>query len=415
MTLPQPQAIPRGIAIACLFAALLMPLIIFPWHAFPFITGKALYLRALLIPAAMGWLVACLLGQALQPPFRLTLSLLAILAAQAIADLGAEIPMRAFLGTMERQDGYLGLFYFALHVALLTALLRGKSTLWYVRGAVLVSCAVAASALYTAWHWWPQKLAGGTLGNPSYVGIYCAMCAFLAMWLAQERIYWSLAALINLTAAVLTQSRGASMAIFVGMLVGLMPLLQAKLRLWLTALIATTLTLILYSNFDNERIPVWILADDIWRYRPWFGFGQEHFEFISLAANTGLPTGTRAYDRAHNWILDRLIDGGLVTLTAWAWFIFEIARLIGKQARHRQGFLYGCLAAYLTGGLFLFDVQATLATLAALAAAVSERRNVDHESVVVANAQPTLDRGAGAGRTDRRKRCGYGSIGHPRA
>ncbi len=353
----------KATAVAALFAALLMPLLIFPGATYPFIAGKVFWFRLMTDVAAVFWLLAFLMGDRSSSPRRLVVALVILLVVQFLADILSPQPAFALLGTLERQEGLIALAYFAAHLVMVTALLRGPWLRRYAAAMVLVSIVVAASGIYTAIHWWPHKYGGGTLGNPGYLGIYCGINVMLALWLARGNGLWWAAAAVDTAALLATQSRGAVLALAVGLVVAGRQRITMGYGIALTVVALACVGAIYVLGIGSERLPAWALALEMFERRPVLGWGQEQFHALwqAFGADVAAPARTH-WDRAHNWILDRLVDGGIVGLAAWCWLIACLARM------HRSDWMYGCLAVYLTGGMFLFDTQPTLVALCGVAA-----------------------------------------------
>src|SRR3989338_2068777 len=134
------QQVARWVALGALFLIPLAPLIVANSYFFPFITGKAFYLRILIEIAVAGWVVLALLDKEYRPRFSwIGAAAVGFVVWMFVADAFAPNALKAFWSNFERMEGWvllvhlLGLFFAA------SAVLRveKKWRAWFLMSAVV--------------------------------------------------------------------------------------------------------------------------------------------------------------------------------------------------------------------------------------------------------------------------------------
>src|SRR3989338_6124912 len=195
----------RWVALGALFLLPFTPLIVANSYFFPFITGKAFYLRILIEIAVAGWVVLALLDKEYRPRFSwIGASVLGFVIWMFVADAFAPNALKAFWSNFERMEGWVLLVHLLGFFFAASAILRveKKWRAWFLTS-LGVSVAIVVYSLL--------QLSGtlainqgstridASLGNSAYLAIYFLFSVFIALWLALTESHpwlkWSLIAL----------------------------------------------------------------------------------------------------------------------------------------------------------------------------------------------------------------------------
>src|SRR3990167_6570331 len=214
------KQITRWVALVALFLLPFTQLVVANSYFFPFISGKAFYLRILIEIAVVAWIVLALLDKEYRPRFSwIGASVVGFVLWMFIADAFALNAMKAFWSNFERMEGWvllvhlLGLFFAA------SAVLRveKKWRAWFLMSAVVAIILIGYALLQLngtlAIHQGSTRI-DASLGNSAYFAIYLLFSVFVALWLALTEKYvwlkWSLIALavIEGTLIFFTETRG---------------------------------------------------------------------------------------------------------------------------------------------------------------------------------------------------------------
>src|SRR3989344_5776122 len=231
------KSIVRLVALGALFLLPFTPLIVADSYFFPFITGKAFYLRTLIEIAFGAWAVLALLDKEYRPRFSwIGAVVVGFVVWMFIADIFALNVVKAFWSNFERMEGWvllihlLGLFFSASAV-LRVDLPAGKAGMkwraWFLTSlgvsVILVGYALLQLNGTLAIHQGSVRI-DASLGNSAYFAIYLLFSTFVALWLAltEKRpwLKWSLIALAALEAVLIffTETRGT----IIGLILALM-------------------------------------------------------------------------------------------------------------------------------------------------------------------------------------------------
>ncbi len=179
-----------------------------------------------------------------------------------------------------------------------------------------------------------------TFGQPDYFAYYIILLVFpLISSFIREKNFWKgLLIILSLAAMIATESRGAFVGFFVGMMSYLIIsgfVFKKKKLLICAVALAMTAGLTLYSHSDflftrstETRLRIWNSSMEMLRERPLFGYGPETFPIIfqSFADSKilGLEQLSSIPDKAHNVLIELLSEGGVVFL---AFFLFAFASI----------------------------------------------------------------------------------------
>jgi O-antigen ligase len=94
----------------------------------------------------------------------------------------------------------------------------------------------------------------------------------------------------------------------------------------------------------SERLFMYNIALELWKKQPFFGYGPGVSSIQLRAARDAYPEKMPLYDHFHNFVLDILVQLGLIGLTFYGLFFYEIIR---QLVRSRQN-------AYVDFDVFLF-------------------------------------------------------------
>ncbi len=387
----------RWVALTALFLLPLTPLIVASSFFFPFITGKAFYLRILIEIAVVAWVVLALLDKAYRPRFSwLGASVVAFVVWMFIADAFAPNAAKAFWSNFERMEGLVLLAHLLGFFFAASAVLRVEKK-W--RAWFLTSLGVAVWLVGYAFLQLNGSLAihqGSTridasLGNSAYFAIYLLFTTFVAGWLAlTERrawLKWSLLALAAITAVLIfyTGTRGTIIGLVLGLsLSALLMALTAGGRARRVAAGACALILILagsfylardssfvQNNYSLERVASISLADGqtrftIWHMawqgfleRPVVGWGQEGFNYVfNKYYDPSLYAQEVWFDRAHNAFIDWLLAGGLPAFVFYISLFVSAIVLLWRRSefsRPERILLTAAIVGYAIHNTFVFD------------------------------------------------------------
>src|SRR3989338_7386683 len=260
------KGVARWVALGALFLLPFTPLIVANTYFFPFITGKAFYLRILIEIAVSAWIVLALLDKEYRPRISaIGIAVVGFVVWMFVADAFAINAMKAFWSNFERMEGWvllvhlLGLFFAA------SAVLRveKKWRAWFLTS-IGVSVVIVGYALLQingtfAIHQGSTRI-DATLGNSAYLAIYLLFSTFVALWLALTEKYtwlkWSLLvlAVVEGTLIFFTETRGTIIGLVLALaLAALLTALTASKQARGWAVGAFVLILVLIGSFYLAR------------------------------------------------------------------------------------------------------------------------------------------------------------------
>ncbi len=242
-----------------------------------------------------------------------------------------------------------------------------------------------------------------------YVGI--GVCLAFGMALLAPRSRTALLKLVSLVVLVLALwflgSRGAFLGVIAALFLVLLRVARIRLLVWVMVLAAAIALAVSYlppsaeqartlakvhnlitGNFESDtvRVSIWKVAIDHLREGRdfFFGVGPNNFDSI-------LRDGTQ-FNHAHNWILNKFVEEGILGLAAFAALIVYLAAgLMRKQAEQMPQWLWaaavGALFVPMLAGLFSGEWMREHAFLAMMILGLwaGEQRRISPH-----NAQPIL-------------------------
>ena len=400
------KQVARWVALGALFLIPLAPLIVANSYFFPFITGKAFYLRILIEVAVAAWVVLAILDKEYRPRFSLVgAAVVAFVVWMFVADAFAPNAVKAFWSNFERMEGWVLLVHLLGFFFAASAVLRveKKWRAWFL-ASLGVSIVVSAYALLQlagslAIHQGSTRI-DATLGNSTYLAIYLLFNVFIALWLAltppkpgsgQAGKYawltWSLIALAVLETVLLffTETRGTIIGFTAALaLAALLTMFTAGQRARRTAALALTGIIILIGAFylarnsdfiqnnhtlqriasislndGQTRFTIWSMAFKGVLERPLTGWGQEGFNYVfNTYYDPSLYKQEPWFDRAHNAFIDWLTAGGIPAFLLYLSLFGSALVLLWKSSelsRPERIALTAALVGYAIHNLFVFD------------------------------------------------------------
>ena len=411
-----------------LYAAPFLVLIFIESFYFPFVITRTVFFRLLMQLGLSFYLLLLSLNfKKYRPCFNWALALVIIffLIQLAAAIFGYDF-YKSFWSDFERMEGVVSLIYLAVYLFLLQAFLREKQQwLFYVRLILISSVIVSLYGVAQKFNILPVFEAGigrvtSTIGNAAFLAGYLLITSGLGIYYYfNEAIknykYFALIAIgLNLAVLFLTSTRGAILGLIAGGVIFLLfnaLYLSGKIRRNSLAIIIILAVVFIGffafrarladSNIEFLRRLATISADDstvlnrllVWRmavndfkFQPLFGAGQENFDVIYNKYYTP-DISENWFDRTHNVYLDQLMAGGIFGLIAYLAILFYLFYLLFKNRREdywQFAVVSSLLVAYAIHNFFVFDTLNTSFLYFFLIGLISFREKNAEEK----NAQP---------------------------
>jgi len=401
-----PMQLNRFLAIAIktgTYLILFLPLVVFQGMFFPFISGKNFIFRIIIEIISAAWVILALRDRSYFPKRSwLFYFVLASTAALILGTLFGVDVSRSFWSNFERMEGLLGHLHLFMYFLILTGISKTEKDWWrFFHVSFIASLLVGGYALF--------QLAGvneihqggtridATLGNATYLAVYMLLHVFLALYyfLKSEknawRILYAAIFLLDIFFVYQTATRGAVLGLFGGLLLSALIFTfssaDKKLRTFSYGIIAVMIALAIGFYFAKDtkfitqsptlarvrnisiasddaqaRFHIWSLSFSAFKERPIFGWGPENFAVVfSKYYDPRLWSREPWFDRAHNSVLDWLIQGGILGLAAYlgifassVWLLFKRFSA-GKISNIELCVFIGLLAGYFFQNLFVFD------------------------------------------------------------
>lgn len=378
----------RVTTIIFIIATLLTPLIFSGSLFFPYIVGKAFFMRLMIILSAISFTGLMLIDKNSRPKMSVMLYALGgFMIVLGLAALNSINPTKSVWSNFERMEGLVTMLYMAGLFVIASSTLRYKEWPWVMNASIIISIIVGIQALSTATT--AADRISGFLGNSTYLGVYALIHIFFGLLGAamifrgnREKelletgehkaghvlnmtnythiIAYIFVAVFNAFILFKTGTRGA----FVGLVAGL--ILSSIYLTWkeknkiikfaaagfLTAIFVSVSLLGIFKNSDivknsnqlnrfaglitfdlksvlekqgEARVMVWGMAYEGFKERPLLGWGQDNFGYVfAKYYNPGMYAQEQWFDRSHNVFMDWLIAGGILALTGYL-SLFAIA------------------------------------------------------------------------------------------
>ena len=165
--------------------SLLTPAIVAWGMYFPYITGKAIFLRVVILLAGALYIVLATIDKSVRPRRSpLLWSVLGFLVILGVATWNSVNPSRSFWSNFERMEGLVTLLYMGVLFVTAASVIRKREWTWVMNLSLIISVGVGMYALRDV-----AKTAvgavvriSGSLGNSSYLGVYALIHVFFALF-----------------------------------------------------------------------------------------------------------------------------------------------------------------------------------------------------------------------------------------
>src|SRR3989344_229053 len=424
------------------YGGLLMPLVFIPIVIFPFVFSKLIAFKILIGITFPAYLALAWMEPRYRPPkSALYTAIIAYFIAVGLSVAFSVDPVRSWWGNQERMNGLFTLLHLFAWLTMAIGLLK-TWTDWrrLLNYEVFLSVVMAVVALLPKVV--PNLLlfpasgrVGGLLDNPIYMGAYQIFNLFFLVLLflkttsKKVRVIYMLAALIDISAFLAAQSRGAMLGLAAGIAVfvlyyglftdnrkakwtifsggvGVFAAYGVIFLLRGTEFVMSNSILNRLTNFSGATTTRFIAWEIAWKgflERPLTGWGLDAFHILfNIKYNPkSLEFGYYEtwFDRAHNTILDVLSMPGLFGFVAWTSICVALFGLGGRA--WKKGWIDLPIAAVLTAlpvayfvqNLFVFDHPAAfsmsyLMYALVIAATCGEFMGKKEEPVVAQKAEP---------------------------
>ena len=355
----------RRVVTASVFVGLASPLIVTPWLAFPFVSGKALFVEAVVLVALPFWITLLLLDPVARPRRHpLILALVAQAVVLVLASLFGVDPLQSFWGRDERMMGIITIFSLLALLGMALSVFRTRRA-W---NNVLLTALVIAWA-NIIWglieHFYPVFWADfrgesmrvvGLIGNPIFYGGYMMLSAILSIALIPEikcrigKVFLIITAAAATLVTLYSGTRGAGLGLFGGLAVGLLfaafksPIRKARVGL-LVGIAGIIAALVFFFVFRDapflkpvrelrrlgsafslsdataiQRMRLWRVSLEGALARPLFGWGPENFDYLFDQHFDPLflkfTLRETFADRPHNAFIQTMTDVGVLGFLA---------------------------------------------------------------------------------------------------
>ncbi len=378
---------------------------------FPFITGKNFVFRILVEFAAALWIGLLAVKKEYRIRYSpIVLSVLTFTFIVGLADLSGVNPYKSFWSNFERMEGYITILHLALYFTMLSSILKTKRD-WKVLFTIILLVSVCVSLFPFVFSFNKDTLSFrrfmmeyGTrefslIGNPPFLASYLLFASFIGLILmfhtqkAYLRFGCIMAVIFNGAVIYLTASRGAILSAIAGIVIfisvffgrrshqnGLRVINRTVLFLCVISIIIfgvfflfsdveivkndqtlSRFTSMFSSDSATSRLNVWKMAWNGIKERPILGWGQENFLAIYSLNVIPLVNEQQWLDRAHNIIIDWLINAGFLGLLSYVAifvFAFYAVRTAYRKERIQRieaVIITTALIVYFSQNLFTFD------------------------------------------------------------
>ena len=373
------------------YLSLLTPLIVVSDSFYSFVVPKTIYFRVIVEIIFATYLILILSFPKYRPKINaLSISIFIFILISIITSvLGVDF-QRSFWSVYERMTGLFTILHLYAFFIVLSNIFRERKDwerLFFISIAIGVICCLGVVAAESI------SRGGGTIGNTSFLASYLLFNIFFAIALLIKNkfsglgIFATISLLIFIPILLSASARGATISFFGGLFLLFMSLLFFSGKKKLKAIVVTTsLVLILISgilifsfptiknivvshlNDMKARVLVWEMAWKGFLERPILGWGLENFDIVfAKFFNPKLFLGEYGeetwFDRAHNIVLDTLINSGIVGLISYlSIFFISIFSLLKKcfvESKEQIGInlvIISLLIAYFAQNLLVFDL-----------------------------------------------------------
>lgn len=372
---------------------------LFPNLYYPFITGKAIAFRTVILLALMAYVFYLY-------RYKVEVSLTryhGVITLFLIASFAAVIfsinPFRSLWGNAERMEGFISIFFYIIYFFLVAHLVKDREDRIQILIILFLVISIIQSFVGLTQLIARQDFsfrADGLFGNADYLGLYALLAFWFSFYIffhhqSQKflKIFSLISAAANINSLIISGSRGS----FVGLGVSLFAYLFLLIRkseskkFKIVGAILTVFILffpvILYfldqtpftrylphiahrvanvfagnDATTRVRLIAWNMYLNAFRDRPIVGWGLEMglYIYCHYFDPTIYNIEENEYDRAHNKFIELLATNGIVGLGAYL-LLFVILFVELRKHKDLLKIFIPLLLGYVTTLFFLFDFQ----------------------------------------------------------
>ncbi len=371
----------RVITIILIGSTLLTPFIFSGELFFPYITGKAIFMRLMIALSSVSYIALALIDKDSRPKKSVMLYAMGgFMFILFLAMLNSVNPTRSLWSNFERMEGLVTMLYMAGLFIISASAIRRREWIYLLNISIVISIFIGIQALGNSTG--AADRISGHLGNSSYLGVYALIHVFFGLlgaamifrgnreaellesgehksakklntnnWVSIA-LYIGVAA-FNLFILLKTGTRGA----FVGLVVGL--ILASVYLAWkeknkiirfgaigfLTTVVVSVMFLGIFKQSDfvknsnqlnrfaalittdyksvlknqgEARTLIWHMAYEGVKEKPLLGWGQDNFGYVfAKYYNPGMYAQEQWFDRSHNVFMDWLTAAGVLGLLGY--------------------------------------------------------------------------------------------------
>lgn len=400
-----------------LFASLFMPLLVSGKFIFPYIFPKQMFFQIVVEIIFALYLYLIFVDPRYRPRSSwLWRGILIYFGVMVLSAIFGANTYHSFWSNYERMAGVISILHYVGFLFLAANVFKTKEE-WYsfFDIAIIASFLEALYGLGQALNIFTSSGGArldGTIGNASFLAGYMLINAFFALWLFLEkksigwRSFYGAVILLNLFVMYQTETRGAIVALIIGLFVMFLFFIFAKQKdlaqlpfkrperlkkyaigififlvliggiIWLnrdSAFVKSSPTLnrVTHITFTETtaqtRLLAWQMSWQGFLEKPIFGWGPENYYIVfNKFYNPDLYPVESWFDRSHNAYFDILVNTGIIGMSAYLfsvvlafWFLWQAWKR-EKIKYFEMAIFMVILIAYGIQNIFLFDTQVTL-------------------------------------------------------
>lgn len=374
------------------YLVMFVPLVVYRYSFFPFVTPKTIYFRILVEIMLAAYLFLMLLFPRYRPKSNIILiSILIFIFVLILTSVSGINFERSFWSTYERMTGIFTFLHLLAFFVILTSTFKERGD-WekILAVSVLVGVILCITVLTNTGL---STRGGGTIGNTSFLAAYLLFDVFFALvlFLQQKssflRVFSGVSLLFLVPTLLVSTARGAIVAFWSGLFLILLGYLifskKKKLKkagtyLIFCLVILSIIALIVQPSFLKNRVekvlkdmkPRFVVWEKGWKgflEKPIFGWGPENFnvvftKFFNPCVFLSECGGEIWFDRVHNIVLDTLVNSGIIGLLShlliFAASIFALFKICFKKEENMIPCLVMAvlLIIYFAQNLLVFDM-----------------------------------------------------------
>jgi O-antigen ligase len=408
----------RTAIVSGIFFLPFVSLIVFGSLYFPYITGKNIVFRVivLIIAALYAWLLYK--DKDFAPTFgALAWSFTAFVLILFIANIFGIYPHKSFFSNFERMEGFFTILLLFFYFIVLSGVMRSEKT-WERLLNTILSAGVIMAVFALAEQSEGVTRVSAQLGNSTYLGAYMLFNMFIAFFMLIRYfqrinlepasrytaiVTYGVIILLDFYVFYNTGTRGALLGIFAGTVfisvlfaffqkenkklkfagMGILALIIISVGLLYSfrnapavqnnpllsrfaALVAAPTDISTYVETQGKgRLGIWSIALEGVKERPILGWGQDNFNYVfNKNYDPKMYDQEQWFDRAHNVFFDWMVAGGILGLLSYlslfGFAFYVLWRKKREDTDHHFSFadktiLSALLIAYFIHNLFVFD------------------------------------------------------------